>query len=431
MCAQELGERFVSRRLFLKSCLAFSAIQPSRAQPVALTIAGLSYTAANELQKEALDEFNRKTGIHVNVLPAWGTSTDQLNVALRTLKQHFGSPEVYVIDVIWPGALAHYLLDLTSYVKKEIRDQLPELLKNDSVGGRLVSFPFYLNVGMLYYRTDLLKKHGFHGPPGTWQDLERMAAKIQRAERAAGHPEFWGYVWQGSAYEGLTCNALEWQVSAGGGRVIEPDGTVSVDNPRSAAALRMAAGWVGSISPPTVLSYTESDSLNVFRSGNAAFLRYWSSGYSPASSADSPIQGRFGVTLLPAGRSGRAQTMGGFQLGVSRYSLHSREAAELVEYLSGSEVQKRRAVNHGYLPALPGLYNDPQVLAAVPQAKALREAGLESWVARPSAAAGSRYADVSRIYYEGVHSILSHEQQPEKTLQSMERGMLELMRQAH
>ena len=130
-----------------------------------------------------------------------------------------------------------------------------------------------MNVGMLYYRTDLLKKYGYRKPPDTWDELESMSARIQQGERAAGNRDFWGYVWQGAAYEGLTCDALEWQESFGGGRIIEADRAISVNNPAAAQALAKAQGWVGTISPKGVLSYTESDSMAVFRAGNAAFLR--------------------------------------------------------------------------------------------------------------------------------------------------------------
>ncbi len=395
---------------------------------VALTLAGLGYGAARRLSEEGLDDFTQRTGISVHTLPAWGNSADQLEVTRNTLKQHFATPDVYVIDVIWPGSLAENLLDLRPYLTDEDDGHLPELMANDTVRGRLVSLPFYLNIGMLYYRPDLLKKYGYRQPPQTWGELEKMAAVIQRGERKAGHSGFWGYVWQGSAYEGLTCNALEWQVSFGGGRLVESDGAVSVNNPRAAQALRMAARWVGSISPPSVLSYNESDSLNAFRSGNAAFLRYWSSGYAPANQEDSAVRDRFKVTLLPAGPHGRAQTMGGFQIAASRYSSHSRESAELARFLTSAGVQERRAIQDGYLPTRPRLYNNPELLKAVPQAEALRKAGLTDWVARPSSSTGNAYGDVSRTYYGAVHAVLSHQMQPEEALGNVEKRLIEIMR---
>jgi trehalose/maltose transport system substrate-binding protein len=193
----------------------------------------------------------------------------------------------------------------------------------------------------------------------------------------------------------------------------------------------MVARWGGSSSPPSVLAYNESDSLNAFSSGNAAFMRYWSSGYSPANQDDSAVRGHFNVTLLPAGPSGRAQTMGGFQIAVSRYSVHPRESAELARFLTGAQVQKCRAVQDGYLPTRPGLYNDPDLLKAIPQAQALRKSGLSDWVARPSAITGNEYADVSKAYYGAVHAVLSHQIQPEEALGSVEKRLTELLRSSH
>ena len=197
-----------------------------------------------------------------------------------------------------------------------------------------------MNAGMLYYRADLLKKYGYEGPPTTWMNLQTMARRIQQGEHRRGGPSPWGYLWQGAAYEGLTCNALEWQASFGGGRIVENDGTVSVNNRNSARAFQAAAKTINWISPRSVLSYTEADTLNAFRSGGAVFMRYWSSGLGVLSKA--MPAGKIGIALLPSGAGGRAQTIGGFGFSVSKYSKHPREAAALVRFLSGAEVQKRR-----------------------------------------------------------------------------------------
>jgi trehalose/maltose transport system substrate-binding protein len=102
-----------------------------------------------------------------------------------------------------------------------------------------------------------------------------MAERIQAGERAKGAKNFWGYVWQGATSEALTCNALEWQVAAGGGRIIEPDRTISVNNPAAIQAWQRARRWIGWISPPSVVAYREIDSMIAFDAGRAAFNRIW------------------------------------------------------------------------------------------------------------------------------------------------------------
>jgi trehalose/maltose transport system substrate-binding protein len=131
-----------------------------------------------------------------------------------------------------------------------------------------------------------------------------MAARIQAGERAKGRKDFWGYVWQGSASEGLTCNALEWQVAEGGGRIIEDDGTISVNNPATIRAWQRAARWIGWISPPGVVAYRETDSLNVWESGNAAFMRGWEWGYRLTHPHESPVRDKTGYTSMPGGPGG-------------------------------------------------------------------------------------------------------------------------------
>jgi ABC-type glycerol-3-phosphate transport system substrate-binding protein len=100
-------------------------------------------------------------------------------------------PDVYGIDVIWPGILGDNLLDLKDYVpQEEIAAHFPQLIKNNTVNGRLVALPHNLSEGLLFYRTDLVQKYGYTGPPKTWEELEKMAKRIQAGERAKGDQDF-------------------------------------------------------------------------------------------------------------------------------------------------------------------------------------------------------------------------------------------------
>src|SRR3546814_6551161 len=89
-------------------------------------------------------------------------------------------------------------------------DLFQQLIANNTVDDQLVAVPWFVDAGLLYYRRDLLEKHG-KTVPKTWRDLTETTRAIVAAEQAAGDGDLQGFVWQGRAYEGLTCNALEWR----------------------------------------------------------------------------------------------------------------------------------------------------------------------------------------------------------------------------
>jgi trehalose/maltose transport system substrate-binding protein len=219
----------------------------------------------------------------------------------------------------------------------------------------------------------------------------------------------WGFVFQGAAYEGLTCNALEWVASYGGGHIVEPDGTVSVDNPKAEKALLQAKSWIGTIAPPGALAYQEEESRGVWQTGNAVFMRNWPYAYALGNGADSPIKGKFGVAPLPAGEGGEpAATLGGWALAVSRYSRHRKAAIELALFLASAHAQKYRALKSSRLPTLRSLYDDPEIAEKQPIIPRWKKV-LESAVARPTAATGSKYNEVSSDFWTAVHNTLSGE----------------------
>jgi trehalose/maltose transport system substrate-binding protein len=265
-----------------------------------------------------------------------------------------------------------------------------------------------LHAGLLFYRTDLLRHYGYAAPPKTWRELEAMARRIQAGERARGQEDFWGFVWQGAPSEALTCNALEWQASEGGGTILDEDGKVTLGNPRTIRAWERAARWVGSISPPGVVAHKEWDSLNLWLAGKAAFMRNWPGAYIATRAEGTLVGDRFDVAPLPRGGARAAATLGGSGYGISRHSRHPREAAMLIRFLSGVERQAARSRTTTEPPTIPRLYADPEVLASNPHFPRLLQVFRGGLALRPSRQAGALYPDVSRAYFEAVHAVLTH-----------------------
>jgi trehalose/maltose transport system substrate-binding protein len=405
--------------LVLSASLAFGS---AVAQTV--TVAAGAVGQELELTLAAAQRFMElNPGVTVNVLDTPDLADDRLGLYLQFFQAQSPEVDVYQIDVIWPGDLAVHFVDLFEFGAREVADQhFPAIIENNTVDGRLIAIPWFTDAGLLYYRTDLLEQYGFDGPPATWSELTEMAQVIQDGERAAGNADFWGFVWQGNAYEGLTCDALEWIASNDGGSIISPDGVITVNNPNAVEIIDLAASWVGTISPSGVTGFAEEDARLMFQAGNAAFMRNWPYAYSLGMAPDTAISGLFDVSPLPAGDvdGGRpAATLGGWQLGVSRYSQNPQLAADVALFLASYDEQKIRAVDGSLNPTIMALYEDPEVLEAVPFFGSLFDVFVNA-VARPSTATAPDYAQVSSAFYTAVHSVLTGQEDAETALAILE-----------
>jgi trehalose/maltose transport system substrate-binding protein len=384
-----------------------------------------------DADQAAIDYCIEQTGVQVQVLNGPESATDRLAQYLQFFGAQSGDIDVMQIDVIWPGILAEHLVDLSTYIPAEdLAAHFERIVQNNTVDGALVGLPWFTDAGLLYYRTDLMEKYGFEGAPETWADLEERATTIQEGERGEGLADFWGYVWQGAAYEGLTCNALEWQVSWGGGEIVEADGTVSINNEQAAASFDMAAGWVGNISPEGVTGYREEDARNIWQGGNAAFMRNWPYAYSLGNEEGSAIANNFAVAPLPRGEgpdARNADTLGGWQMAVSRYSEDTDSAAQFAVCMTSREAQKIRAVQGSYLPTISDLYEDEEVLAANPFFGQLLDVFSGGAVARPSTVTAEQYNEVSTIYFTEVNRVLAGQQTGQEAVEAIEEQLQSLL----
>ena len=231
-------------------------------------------------------------------------------------------------------------------------------------------------------------------------------------------------MWEGASSESLSCNALEWEVSEGGGPIIE-NNAVTVNNPDTARAWERASRWVGTISPPGVVSYKEWDAYNIWRAGQAAFMRNWA----PPNSGG-PVQGsltkdQFGIASLPGGRTKVAATLGGRGYAISRHSLHAREASMLVRFLCRRDIQLKRSLKIGKSPTIPDLYNDPGLLAD-PYFSTILRTYRQDRVSRPSTETGKRYPALSRAYFMAVHEVLAGEKPAATALADLQAELMEI-----
>lgn len=409
--------------------LASTAGMHSHAQAADLTISCGAVGAELTLCQEGVAAWEEKTGHTVDVVSTPNSSTERLSLYQQILSANSSDIDVMQIDVVWPGLLANHLLDLREVLGEDAAaGHFEAIVTNNTIDDRLVAMPWFTDAGVLYYREDLLEKYG-HEAPTTWQELTEIAREIKDAERAEGNDRMQGFVFQGRAYEGLTVNALEWVASFGGGTVVEADGEVSINNEHAAEALDLAASWIGDIAPDGVLNYTEEEARGVFQGGNAVFMRNWPYAWALAQSDDSDVRDKVGVTQLPAGgENGQsAAGLGGWNLAVSRYSDNPELAVDLVAFLTGEEEQKRRAIQASYNPTIDALYQDDEVLEAVPFFGTLYETFVNA-VARPSAPTGDAYGRVSNAFFSTSHDVLSGTKDGTQAVADLEAELARLKR---
>jgi len=382
-----------------------------------------------ELCQEGANAWAEQTGNQVEVISTPNSATERLALYQQILAAGSSDIDVYQIDVIWPGTLAPHFIDLGEHIDQEQIDQhFPAIVENNTVDDVLVAMPWFTDAGILYYRTDLLEKYGKE-PPTTWQELTDIAKEVQEGERGEGNDRMAGFVFQAKAYEGLTCDALEWIDSFNGGTIVADDGSITINNEDAAEALDLAATWIGDIAPEGVLNYAEEEARGVFQSGNAVFMRNWPYAWALGNADDSAIKGKIGVSALPKGGEDGKHTgvLGGWQLAVSKYSENAELGADLVKYLTSFDEQKRRAIKGAYNPTIAALYEDEEVLEANPFFGDLYETFTNA-VARPSKVTGAKYNQVSSEFYNAAHQVLSGKSDAASSLEALESRLDRLSR---
>jgi multiple sugar transport system substrate-binding protein len=297
------------------------------------------------------------------------SSTAFHDLLTQKLKNRSRDVDVFFMDVIWPPefAAAGWAEPLDDrFPPEDRRAFLDGTILANTYQGSLYGVPLFIDSGVLFYRRDLLQKYGFE-PPATWEQLVETAETIVAKEAGAGNKMF-GFSAQFKQYEGLVCDMLEYILS-NGGRVLGDDGRSALAEPAALDAVRFVRERIiGKVAPAGVLTYQEPESLDVFIQGRAVFHRNWPYAWEVSNDpARSAVAGRVGISRLPHFPGGRSHAaLGGWQLGISRFSEHKDEAWRFVAFMTGPEAQKLLALRAGRAPTRKALYEDREVIEANP-----------------------------------------------------------------
>ena len=340
----------------------------SEREPITLVFKHAKILGPADPVPALLREFEqRHVGVRVKAESLSWNSDDQHQFFVINLEGRGAAFDVMMLDVVWVAefARAGWLLDLSPWVSPaELAPHFPSTLEPATWNGGVWAMPWLMNVGVLYYRADLLARHAL-APPRTWEEL---IAQITRIRAVEGDARLDGVVWQGRQYEGLTVNTLE-AMWANGARVLGDDGHPLPDQERAAGALAFQRQLITSgASPSWVTAADEELSRRHFGDGRAIFLRNWPYAMDLFRQPGSPVHGKVAIAPLP-GRAGVAEgvgSSGGAHLGVDRRTRHPELAAALVRFLAGAAAQKTMSERGALNPTRMALYHDADVVRAHP-----------------------------------------------------------------
>ena len=397
-------KRFVASLLSL--CLLLALAASTHAGEKITMIPGSWSGNTIDFLRMQLERWEKETGNTVEILKVPNNTSEVLAISQQNLAAQTADVDIYPMDIVWPGMLGRYFVDLKEYLPaEEIAKYNPVTIATDTVDGRLVGIPFYADTSIFYYRKDLLEKYGYSTPPATWAEVKEMCEKVQAGERAAGNANFWGFVFPGAATDAFANDILEWTAGNDGGDWVDKNGNVTINNPNAREILEFITGWYGKIVPEGVTSYNNDEARGFFQSGNALFMRNWPFAYALGQSADSPIKDKFHITAIPHGPKGKSHSsMGGWQLGISKFSKNPKLAAEVIKFINRPDNQKERMLKLARTATHMELLKDPEIVAAYPWIATVESLDL---VVRPAANTGTKYNQVSSAVTKAIQDMMT------------------------
>jgi len=271
--------------------------------------------------------------VRLDVIP--GGATIEHSATLAASEAGGTSYDVYNLDSEWVPefAAAGYIRSLQG--KLPVSGFLAKpLASGEDTSGRLYAVPFTTDVGLLYYRDDLVNATQF--ADHTFAQLVGLGHGTITQHPSAGLTE--SYAGQFASYEGLTVNVLE-IIRSNNHAAFASNGTIADSNAVADGLQQLADAFTPDQIPHQELNYTEAQSLSAFATGRAVFMRNWPIYYeqilAASQSGTSTVASHFAVAPLPF-----PSVLGGQDLAISGGSQHPAQALKVIDFLTSAQAER-------------------------------------------------------------------------------------------
>ncbi len=371
-----------------------------------------------EVIREAVAEAHPGIEVQLNILP--DTVSGMRDAIAVWMLADDGTVDIYGMDTPWVSEFgrAGWAVDLSEEISGLEENFIASGLESFSYEGRLLGVPFWGSISGLYYRTDLLEEYGF-GAPRTYDDLIEIS-RVIGDER----PEMTLFAWPGAQQEALVMVFADFLYGFGG-TYRDAGGDYAFDSPEALEALTFMKGLIDSgVSPPETIAWTGEEARRRFVDGDGLFLWHNSDLVTWLDDPErSAIAGNWDYTTTPAQPGGRAVGLiGGYAFAINPNTDTPRATRDVLSVIASEDVQRGFALAWGPVQYYEGLYDQPEVLEANPNADRITGV-LENALSRPPS---FQYSQLSSILQAEIHAALTDRKSPEEALRDISRRVGEL-----
>jgi multiple sugar transport system substrate-binding protein len=319
--------------------------------------------------QKVIQRFNEKYKDQIEVeaidLPFEKFSTNERKELLaRFLRSKSDRIDIFSVDQIWVPRFAKWAIPLERYFTKQQRNSLLEsAMESCVVNDTLIAIPLYIDIALMYYRKDLLKKAGDSyikklKESITWDDFISLNKKL-----SLNQPFF---IFQGADYEGLMCIFFEMLLSQD--KNIMRKDSIILNTPAAKKTLQLLVDFVlkYNISPEEITKFKENESYRYFLYNNAVFLRGWTSFMNDYKNDTINPDVFANIEPMPTPHFKGfkpASIYGGWNLMISKYSTKIPEVTKFINFLISEEAQKILYENGGFLSINKEIYRDSVFLS--------------------------------------------------------------------